>query len=76
VNSDILLDVAAGDRIHAGCPGTLVAGDPLPGDQQGGPVTDQVEHVTEPALRFGAYPSVQRLLVVQYLPFGLEDVRP
>jgi len=29
--SDVLFDVAAGDRIHAGCLGASVAGDPLPG---------------------------------------------
>ena len=43
-HSDVLFDVAAGDRIHAGCPGAPVARDPLPGHQQGGPVADQVEH--------------------------------
>ena len=63
---DVLFDVAAGDRVHAGCLGAPVAGDPLPGHQQGGLVADQVEQITEPLVRFGPCPSVQLALVIEY----------
>jgi hypothetical protein len=65
-HSDVLFDVAAGDRIHAGCPGAPVARDPLPRHQQGGLVADQVEHVGEPPARVASCPSVQLALVIEY----------
>jgi hypothetical protein len=58
--------VAAGDRVHASCPGAPVARDPLPGHQQGGLITNQVEQITEPLLRLGPCPSVQLALVIEY----------
>ena len=63
---DVLFDVAAGDRVHASCPGAPVARDPLPGHQQGGLIADQVEQIAEPLLRLGPCPSVQFALVIEY----------
>jgi hypothetical protein len=63
---DVLFDVAAGDRVHAGCPGAPVARDPLPGHQQGGLIADQVEQIAESLVRLSPCPSVQLALVIEY----------
>jgi hypothetical protein len=68
-----VLDVVAGNRVHASCPGTPVARHPLPSHQQRGPVADQVEYIIEPATRLVPCPSVQLELVIEYPPLGRED---
>ena len=45
---------------------TLVACHPLPSNHKRRLVTDQVEHVAEPAIRFGPRPSMQLALMVEY----------
>ncbi len=73
-HSDVLFDVAARHRVHPCCPGAPVARHPFPGDQQGRLITNQVEHVIEPFVRFVSCPSVQLPLVVKYPPFRPREV--
>src|SRR4029077_20933400 len=52
--------------VHPGSPRALVAPHPNPADQKEGGISDEVEQVTEPAMRIIAGPAVQLGLDLQY----------
>jgi len=65
-----VLDGRRGRTVHPGCPGTLVAPHPIPCDQQERGIGDEIEQITEPAMRITTGPTVQLGLNLQYPKLG------